>query len=151
MSGVIVRPVEETDKQEWERLWKMYQTFYNVSHSDELNNVNFRRFLDPKVKMWSALAIDITTNKPIGMVNYFNHITTWDLNDKLLLNDLYVEEDARIKGAGRKLIEFVFEEADKMNTPNVYWLTDESNHRAQLLYTKVGYKTTKVIYKRQGY
>lgn len=151
MASVIVRLVEETDKKEWERLWKMYQTFYKVDVSEEISNATFKRFLDPEVKMWAALAIDTSSNKPIGMVNYFSHITTWDLNDKVLLNDLFVQEDARIKGVGRKLIEFVFEESDKMNTPNVYWCTDESNHRAQLLYTSIGYKTSKVIYRREGY
>lgn len=145
---ITIRPVEESDHGEWFRLWRLYQVFYKVSLSDEIGEATFKRILDPSVKMWAALAINNDTGKPIGLVNYFSHIQTWNTKDKILLNDLYVDENARVKGVGRQLIEYVYREADKLGTPEVYWNTDMDNHRAQLLYTKVGVKTGKVSYKR---
>lgn len=150
-TSFIVRKVRENDQQEWVRLWKLYQAFYNVSLGDEVSEANFERFLNPEVKMWAALAIDTTTGKAVGMVNYLSHVTTWDTKDKIYLNDLYVDESARVKGLGRELIQFVYNEADKMETPHVYWCTEFFNHRAQLLYTKIGYQTTKVLYRRSGH
>lgn len=146
-----MRPITAEDKEQWTRLWKLYQAFYHVSLSDEIGDSTFTRCLDPDVKMWAALAISPITNEPIGMVNYFSHIQTWDVKDKILLNDLYVDEEARIKGAGKKLIQYVYDHADKLQTPHVYWNTDHFNHRAQLLYTKIGYKTDKVQYRRKGF
>lgn len=146
--SVVIRPVEESDHDEWFRLWKLYLIFYKATLSDEIGEATFKRILDPNVKMWAALVINTETNKPIGLVNYFSHIQTWNTKDKILLNDLYVDENARIKGVGRKLIEYVYERADELGTPEVYWNTDFDNHRAQLLYTKVGVKTGKMSYKR---
>lgn len=146
--SVIVRLVGPEDEEEWKRLWKLYLVFYKSSLPEEVAELNFKRFLNPEVKMWSALAIDTVTNKPIGMVNYFCHFHTWDVKDKILLNDLYVDENSRVKGVGRKLITHVYEHADKLEISNVYWHTDFFNHRAQLLYTKIGERTTKVQYRR---
>lgn len=145
---IIIRYVNKEDKEDWTRLWKGFQANYEVKAPDGIEDVNFPKFLDPEIKMWSALAFDIKRNKAIGMVNFLSRLSTWDLTEIIYLNDLYVDENERVKGIGRSLIEFVYEEADKLGTPYVYWTTDHFNHRAQLLYTKVSEKTSKVIYKR---
>ena len=149
--SVVVRFVTEDDKDGWQRLWKSFQEFYEVSFPNELDDFNFKRFLDPTVKMWDAVAVNGLSGEIIGMVNFFSHMSTWDFKDKIYINDLYVGENSKIKGVGRKLIQFVYEEADKLGTPSEYWCTDESNHRAQILYTKIGYKAPKIMYKRNGY
>ncbi|CAI4829304.1 BPK_collapsed_G0057050.mRNA.1.CDS.1 [Saccharomyces cerevisiae] len=149
--NITIRFVTENDKEGWQRLWKSYQDFYEVSFPDDLDDFNFGRFLDPNIKMWAAVAVESSSEKIIGMINFFNHMTTWDFKDKIYINDLYVDENSRVKGAGGKLIQFVYDEADKLGTPSVYWCTDESNHRAQLLYVMVGYKAPKILYKRKGY
>ncbi|CAI4835861.1 CPA_1a_G0057670.mRNA.1.CDS.1 [Saccharomyces cerevisiae] len=149
--NITVTFVTENDKEGWQRLWKSYQDFYEVSFPDDLDDFNFGRFLDPNIKMWAAVAVESSSEKIIGMINFFNHMTTWNFKDKIYINDLYVDENSRVKGAGGKLIQFVYDEADKLRTPSVYWCTDESNHRAQLLYVKVGYKAPKILYKRKGY
>ncbi|CCC67540.1 hypothetical protein NCAS_0A09820 [Naumovozyma castellii] len=145
---IIVRPVSLNDEEDWKRLWKHYQEHYEVHLSEEVAERNFKNFLEPGVEMWAAIAINTETGVPIGMVNYLHHLTTWDIRGKMLLHDLFVEEGSRIKGVGRKLMEYVFHEADKMGIEIVYWTTDHYNHRAQLLYTKIGHKNSKVIYER---
>ncbi|CAI4054010.1 hypothetical protein SUVC_16G4570 [Saccharomyces uvarum] len=149
--SVVVRLVTEDDKDGWQRLWRSYQDFYKVSFPNELDDFNFERFLDPTVKMWAAVAVNGSSGEVIGMINFFSHMSTWDFKDKIYINDLYVDGNSRVKGVGRKLIQLVYEEADKLETPSVYWCTDESNYSAQLLYTKIGYKAHKTIYKRNGY
>lgn len=146
--SVEIRPITERDYDDWKPLWDKYLIFYKTDLSDEIAESNFKRFLDPEVKMWSALAIDPASGKPIGMVNYFTHVHTWDTKDRLLLNDLYVDEESRLKGTGRKLIEYVFKQGDEMGCPDVYWNTQFENHRAQLLYTKVGKKAGSLSYNR---
>ncbi|CCH41486.1 N-acetyltransferase HPA3 [Wickerhamomyces ciferrii] len=143
-----IHPVTKEDEEEWTRLFKLYLVFYKATVSDEIIKSTFQRALDPEIKLWAALAFSNETQKPIGLVNYFSHIQTWDIKDKILLNDLYVDEDARVKGVGRGLIEYVYNHADELGTPEVYWNTDKTNHRAQLLYTKVGVEKGKNSYKR---
>ncbi|CAI4037044.1 SMKI16G3417 [Saccharomyces mikatae IFO 1815] len=149
--NIIIRFVTENDKEGWQRLWKSYQKFYKVSFSNDLDDFNFNRFLDSNIKMWTAVAVERSSGKNIGMINFFSHVTTWDFKDKVYVNDLYVDVGSRAKVTGVKLIEFVYGEIDKLGTPSVYWCTDESNYRAQLLYTKIGYKAPKIMYKRKGY
>ncbi|CAL9732334.1 histone acetyltransferase Hpa2p [Monosporozyma unispora] len=148
---IIIRYVTKDDKEAWSKLWKGFQAHYEIKAPNGIEDINFPKFLDPNVKMWSALAIDTKRDKAIGMVNFLSRHSTWDLTEIIYLNDLYVDENERVKGVGRSLIEFVYEEADKMGTPHVYWTTDHFNHRAQMLYTKVSNLTTKVIYRRHGY
>nr|CAI6836453.1 ASB_HP1_G0057040.mRNA.1.CDS.1 [Saccharomyces cerevisiae] len=105
--NITVRFVTENDKEGWQRLWKSYQDFYEVSFPDDLDDFNFGRFLDPNIKMWAAVAVESSSEKIIGMINFFNHMTTWDFKDKIYINDLYVDENSRVKGAGGKLIQFV--------------------------------------------
>ncbi|SCU82825.1 LADA_0C08174g1_1 [Lachancea dasiensis] len=138
MSSISVRFIEESDKDQWLRLWKGYLKFYKSSVSDQATEFTFTRFLDPNVKMWSAVAIDLESGAVVGFANYLSHMQTWDVKDKIYLNDLFVDESIRSKGVGRALINHVYDHADKLGTPNVYWSTATDNHRAQLLYTKVG-------------
>ncbi|CAI4059757.1 D-amino-acid N-acetyltransferase SKDI_05G0050 [Saccharomyces kudriavzevii IFO 1802] len=148
---IVVRAIEAGDEEAWNKLWVQYQGFQKIVMPPEVGKTSFARFLDPTVKLWGALAIDTETGDAIGLAHYLSHLTSWHVEEVLYLNDLYVTEHARIKGVGRKLIEFVYKHADELGTPAVYWVTDHYNHRAQLLYTKVGYKTDKVVYKRTGY
>lgn len=47
----------------------------------------------------------------------------------------------------RKLIEHVYQVAQQRNCDRVYWLTQESNRQAQVLYDKVAKKTGFIQYR----
>ncbi|AWU74796.1 uncharacterized protein C5L36_0B00630 [Pichia kudriavzevii] len=145
---IEIRDVTETDYMEWLRLFDLYLQFYNSSLPEEVKKSTFYRSLDYNVPMWSAIAISSETGRPIGLVNYLRHVSTWSTQDKIYMNDLYVDESQRLQGVGKALIDYVYAKADSMETPEVYWCTSTSNHRAQLLYCKVGVFADKVIYKR---
>jgi D-amino-acid N-acetyltransferase len=149
--SIEVRDIVESDYEEWNRLFDLYLTFYESSLTQEVKDITFKRLLDPNVDMWCAIAVHPETKKPIGIAQYLKHLNTWKPTDKIYLNDLYVDENERLKHVGRSLIEYVYNKADEMNAPDVYWVTSNNNHRAQLLYTKVGYNAGKATYKRTGY
>lgn len=148
MANIEVRAVVESDYNEWLELFNLHLQFYKSSLPQDVKVATFKRCLDPNVDMFSAIAIHPETKKPIGLINYLKQLNTWSIADKIYLNDLYVDESSRLNGVGRALMEYVFARADEMGTPEVYWLTDMDNHRAQLLYTKVGSFAGKVVYKR---
>lgn len=146
--SVVVRDLTKEDYDEWNRLFNLYLTFYEKSLPQDVKDYTFKRFLDPNVDMWCALAINSETDKPIGIAQYLRHLNTWSFTDKIYLNDLYVDEDQRLKHVGRRLIEYVYAKSDELDAKDVYWMTSTDNHRAQLLYTKVGYNAGKQVYKR---
>ncbi|KAI3407080.1 HPA3 [Candida oxycetoniae] len=151
--SVTIRPIEAKDKEEWLNLWtgaNGYIEFYKSQDkiTPEISNATFDRFLDANTPMYSAVAVDDSTGKIIGFANYLTHLNTWTIEDTMYLNDLFVSPDNRLKGVGRKLIEYVYKEADRLNCGKCYWSTQFENHRAQLLYTKVGVKSGFLTYFR---
>ena len=151
--SITLRPIQEGDKPEWLNLWTGkggYIEFYKSSHkiTPEISDSTFARFLDPNEPVYSVVAIDDSTGKIIGFANYLTHRNTWTIENALYLNDLFVSEDVRLKGTGRKLIEYIYSEADRLKCKKCYWSTQFENHRAQLLYTKVGVKSGFLLYRR---
>ncbi|KAG5367961.1 D-amino-acid N-acetyltransferase HPA3 [Yarrowia sp. C11] len=145
--SVTIRKIEETDKEAWKPLLDGYLTFYKSSWDPKVTDVTFQRFLDESEPVNCAVAVDESGNL-IGYATYINHRNTWTVGDSMYLNDLYVDDKVRNGGVGRKLIEFVYSEADKLGCEKTYWHTQHFNHRAQLLYTKIGEKDDFVKYVR---
>ena len=64
------------------------------------------------------------------------------------MQDLYVDPAARGTGAGRALIEAVYAAADANGTPSVYWMTQDFNTAARLLYDRIASLTPFIKYQR---
>lgn len=149
--STTLSPITEADKPEWLGLWQQYLAFYHLeSLPESITNTTFARFLDPSEPVWALVLREGSTpdGKMIGFVHYVFHRSTLLENDCIYLHDLFVDPAVRSKGNGRKLIEAVYAEADKHEVKKVYWHTQRFNHRAQLLYTKVGVRDDFVSYQR---
>ena len=64
------------------------------------------------------------------------------------LQDLFTAPEARGKGAGRALIQAVYDAADAAGVPAVYWLTAENNYAGRMLYDRVAVKSPFIRYNR---
>lgn len=151
--SVTIRPIEAKDKEEWFDLWRgedSYLVFYKAMDkvSKEVSEVTFERFLDEKEPVYSIVAVDDSTGKVVGFLNYLTHRNTWSVENALYLNDLFVASKCRLKGVGRQLIEYAYKEADRLKCKKCYWSTQFENHRAQMLYVKVGVKSGFLLYNR---
>ncbi|CAK9782742.1 acyl-CoA N-acyltransferase [Cutaneotrichosporon oleaginosum] len=147
---ITVRFAEEADKQQWLDRWEQYNQFYKRTVASDVTEEQWRRFLDPAVRVYCAVAVD--GDKPaganvVGFVTWLPHIYTGSIEDIVYLHDLWSDEAQRNKGTGRALIEFVYADSKDKGIKSVYWHTQHFNHRAQLLYTKVANKTDFVQYK----
>lgn len=143
---VTIRPVTREDHDIWMPLWKGYQRFYKTDIPDETSAITWRRFLDPDEPMFAALAFDGA--KAVGMVHYIFHRSCWTPGDYVYLQDLYVEEGIRGSGIGRKLIEFVYEDAKAKGASRVHWLTHETNTDAMKLYDRIASKSGFIQYRQ---
>lgn len=147
--SITVRPVEAVDFDDWYILSKAFLKLnQNINLTESDARETFDRILNPKLEIWAFLAVNSENNQPVGFTNYLSHQQPYNPKARIQLNGIYVDPKVRSNGAGRKLIEAVYNAADELGTPDVYWNTDFDNHAAQLLYCKVGEKTGQLSYRR---
>jgi GNAT superfamily N-acetyltransferase len=143
---IQILPLSEQQHAAWLPLWRGYQAFYKTDIATEVSAITWTRLLDPAEPMGAALAWEGRT--AIGLVHHIRHRSCWTIGDYVYLQDLYVSPDARGKGVGRKLIEYVYEFARAAGCPRVHWLTHESNSAAMLLYDRIAERSGFVQYRR---
>ena len=135
MTSIHIRPLQKDDYAQWLPLWQGYQTFYNVSISQEVTALTWARFFEALVPMHAFVAEE--NDQLLGMVHYIYHFSTWTAGPYIYLQDLFTSEAARGKGIATRLIEAVYDTAKETGASRVYWLTHESNDTAISLYRKV--------------
>ena len=146
MGAVTIRPLVAPDRAAWQPLWMAYLDFYRASVSPETYDVTWRRLIDPAEPMFALGAEH--DGALIGIVHYLYHRSCWTIADYCYLQDLFVAESARKLGAGRALIEAVYERAKADGAGRVHWLTHESNTTARALYDTLADRPGFIQYRR---
>ncbi len=114
-----------------------YLRFYEVEDIDEeRNRAFFSRFIDPSddgtlIAAWEG-------DRLLGYACLYWHLSSLSAAETVLMNDLYVDEDARGKGVGRSLIEAAAEIARRRGAHSLEWSTAPDNRTAQRLYDSTG-------------
>ena len=88
------------------------------------------------------------SGKPVGLAHYLFHRHGWRIENVCYLQDLYVEPNVLGAGVGRVLIEAVYQKADEVGCPAIYWLTQEFNRTARRLYDRIAVRTPFILYRR---
>ncbi len=131
----------------WRDLWGAYLAFYETELPDLVYRTSFARLVDRTVGDYHGLIAE-DDRAPVGIAHYIFHRHGWKVEEVCYLQDLYVSDEGRGKGAGRALIEAVYAAADAAGRPDVYWLTQEFNTTARRLYDRIGTCTPFVKYRR---
>lgn len=127
-----VRALRPDERHSWEPLWLGYLTFYKSVVTPEVTETTWGRLHDAAEPMHVLGAfLDDTL---VGIVHYLFHRSTWTIGDYCYLQDLFTAPEARGQGAGRALIEAVYDRAQLAGASRVYWLTQETNATARALY-----------------
>jgi GNAT superfamily N-acetyltransferase len=145
--SISIRPLSPDDKARWQVLWHGYLTFYEHPINDALTENLWGRLMTEDHDPYCLVACD-GKGTVIGIVQYLFHATTWTGRDKCYLQDLFVDPKARIGGAGRALIEAVYEKAAAADASEVYWMTQHFNIVARVLYDRVGELTPFIKYRK---
>ncbi len=146
--SVTINLLTPDDESEWRRLWGLYLAFYEDKAPDEIYRNTWRRLMAGDTEDINGLIAKDETGASVGLVHYLFHPHCWQPEKICYLQDLYVDDNARGKGAGRALIEAVYEAADALGRSNVYWMTQEFNFTARYLYDRVATVTPFIKYKR---
>ncbi len=136
-NGVEIAPVSDAEFEQLLPLIAAYQRFYEVEDVDEeRNRAFFRRFLAPSEDGMLLGARE--GERLLGYACLYWHFSSTLARETVLMNDLYVEADARGKGVGRALIEASREVARERGAAHLEWATAPDNHTAQHLYDSTG-------------
>jgi len=144
---ITIRPIVEADKPDWTRLWTAYLEFYETSVPAEVYDTSFTRLLSNDAQEFNGLIAE-ADGKPCGLVHYLFHRHMWKIENVCYLQDLYADPEVRGTGVGRRLIQAVYDAADAEGCPAVYWLTQDFNAQARLLYDRIGQLSPFIRYNR---
>ena len=145
-NSIKLAPLSEIDYDRWLDLWQQYLTFYETTLPLSIIEATWRNILDGSVPIYGFGAwLEDTL---VGFTHVVLHPNTWDTTECCYLEDLYVDESVRGQGVGRALIEHVYGFANQKNCNRVYWVTQESNSSARLLYDSMATKTDMVQYRK---
>ena len=134
---IEIRPITEETFPEVEPLLAAYQRFYEIEDIDpERNREFFGRFVGSDHSGWLLGAWD--DGRLVGFGCYYRHKNSLTATRTVLMYDLYVVEDVRGKGVGRRLIEAGLELARDSGASCLEWSTAPDNHAAQALYDSIG-------------
>ena len=142
-----IRKLREDDFDEWKPLWEGYITFYERPVDPSQVTELWQRFHQRDPEVFCFVAMD-AKGVLIGLVHYLFHANTTTIRPKCYLQDLFVDPKARVGGAGRALIEAVYDAATEAGAVEVYWTTQEFNSVARILYDRVGERTPFIKYRK---
>jgi GNAT superfamily N-acetyltransferase len=137
MAELRIEPIAEEEFETLVPMIAAYQRFYEAEDiSEDRNREFFRRFLAPSedgmlIGAWRG-------DRPVGYACLYWHFSSTRAVETVLMNDLYVEAEARGEGVGRALIEAAAEVARERGSPILEWSTAPDNATAQRLYDSTG-------------
>jgi ribosomal protein S18 acetylase RimI-like enzyme len=141
------RPLQPEDRPRWDELWLQYLAFYEQQLPQSTTDLTWQRLMAGR-ELWGFAGLD-EGGRMIGFVHYHFHLSTWSPTGYCYLEDLFVDPQGRGRQVGRALIEAVYRAADQRGVTRVYWHTENTNARAQILYNKVGYLTPFLQFRRR--
>jgi len=130
---IAIGPLRPSDRAAWERLARGYKDFYETVLPDKDYERTWSRLQQNRDIHGLGALLD---GRLIGIAHYFFHFNVWS-DDVCYLQDLFVDEAVRGRGAARALIDAVADRARRRGAARFYWQTKQDNVRARALYDKV--------------
>jgi GNAT superfamily N-acetyltransferase len=131
--SVHIAQFRPDDRPSWEVLARGYKDFYNTPTADAEYSKAWDRLIERDGVHGLGAYVD---EKMVGFAHYLFHTSTW-APTACYLQDLFTSPTARGQGVARALIEAVASEALQSGAVRYYWLTQENNAMARVLYNKV--------------
>ena len=141
---VTIRPLSQSDKADWERLFKDYADFYGVEQTPAMRETVWGWLHDPA--HGSNCLVAEQAGKVIGFTHYRPFVSTLRAITNGFLDDLFVDPAARGSGAAQALIEAVSAVGREKGWGVIRWITADNNYRARGVYDRLATRTPWVTY-----
>jgi ribosomal protein S18 acetylase RimI-like enzyme len=134
---MIIEKATMNDLESVTELFDLYREFYEQKSDLE----GAREFLKARlVNEDSVVFLAVEESIPVGFVQLYPTFSSVSMMRSWVLNDLYVKEQFRGKGAGEKLIQKAIQFAKDTGAKGIMLETGKENHNAQRLYEKIGFE-----------
>lgn len=130
----LVAALQADQHAEWLVLARGYKAFYKTPTSDAEFERAWQRLLAGDGIAGLGATLD---GRLVGLAHYLFHASTWAPR-VCYLQDLFTAPEARGHGVARALIDAVAAQARAAGATRFYWLTQENNAVARVLYERVG-------------
>ncbi|MCB5201553.1 GNAT family N-acetyltransferase [Neorhizobium sp. T786] len=131
-SRVVVRGARPDDEAAWRKLWSDYLTFYELTLDPAITDATWAKAMSDRSAIFMRVAE--SDGSVVGFTLSLTHEGTWISNLDCYLEDLFVDEAARGKGAGRALLDDLVALCRQNGWSRLYWHTAENNKAARKLY-----------------
>jgi len=128
-----IAPLGPMDRAGWEQLARAYKHFYGTPTTDAEYDTAWQRLLRQDGVRGLGAKVD---GQLVGIAHYLFHTSAWT-PAVCYLQDLFTAPPARGQGVARALIDAVAMAAQEGGATRFYWLTQEQNAIARLLYDKI--------------
>ena len=141
--SITVRQIEPRDKTSWQELYLAYLKFYDTEPIESGVALVWQRLTGETEIQGLVAEFD---GAVVGIAHFHYQLSTWSDTFNCYLEDLYVSEEARGKGAATVLIAEVKKLAMEQECSELFWITKGSNALARKLYDKVAVASDFVRY-----
>lgn len=132
-AGIEITPFQPGDRAGWEPLARGYKEFYKTPTTDAEFDTAWNRLIRQDGVTGLGAKLD---GRLVGIAHYLFHTSVW-AQKVCYLQDLFTAHDVRGKGVARALIDAVAADARKQGAARYYWMTQDHNATARILYDKV--------------
>ncbi len=141
---MMIRPLTNSDRADWERLFSAYAEFYKTEISRAGYDSVWAWIFDPQNDFWCDALV--ANDNVVGIVQYQLMHNALRGAMSCYLSDMYIAPEARGQGGGTALIDHVLHFARERGIKSVRWLTQEHNSTARRIYDRYASKTDLVFY-----
>jgi GNAT superfamily N-acetyltransferase len=142
----VIAIATEEDLPELLPLMRGYCDFYKASPSDDALLAMSRQLIaNPEYDGVQLLGRHEASGKAIGFATIFWTWSTLSAARVGVMNDLFVDPDARGSGIAAELIEACREQCRRRGAVSLGWQTAKDNARAQALYERIGGKRSEWV------
>jgi GNAT superfamily N-acetyltransferase len=130
--SLVIRALLPHDEPTWRELWRAYCDFYEAKVPDAVTQRTWKRILDPDSAVMCIVAeLD---GRVVGFAHCVVHENTWETQPVCYLEDLFVDPQARGRGVGRALLDWLRNAMRAEGWARLYWMTRRDNAPARALY-----------------
>jgi GNAT superfamily N-acetyltransferase len=134
-----IQPLDEAQREAWERLYAGYAAFYRVEQTAEMRGTVWGWLMDPAHDVKGFVAL--SGGQAVGIAHYRPYWRPLFAGQGGYLDDLFVDPAARGQRVADALIAAVAEEGRRRGWGVIRWITAETNYRGRAVYDRVATPT----------
>jgi GNAT superfamily N-acetyltransferase len=150
MSPFTIAKLTPSDQSDWLRLFQEWQHHLSGNVSAETNARTWRLLCDRNSGLLGLIARD-EHGTAVGIAHASITPLAWAGGPILYLQDLFVTASLRGKGVGAEMLQAIYNLADEVGAPHVFWVADENDVPLQRFYARHAVRTHYVRFMRHDW